>query len=128
MSAFTLDRKKAPDWMTGVKVGLQFLPAVVLLACALARPHWALWAGSIFQLAFVALLRLLDRGQGWRTLGTSALVLYLTAIAWLWVGLGIRNPSDQMFGLSLRSEDHTSELQSQSNLVCRLLLEKKTVS
>src|SRR2546430_5532223 len=28
-------------------------------------------------------------------------------------------------GLSLRSEEHTSELQSQSNLVCRLLLEKK---
>src|SRR2546427_4267639 len=25
----------------------------------------------------------------------------------------------------LRSEEHTSELQSQSNLVCRLLLEKK---
>src|SRR5256886_6337942 len=29
---------------------------------------------------------------------------------------------------SLRSEEHTSELQSQSNLVCRLLLEKKTKS
>src|SRR5688572_32290247 len=28
-------------------------------------------------------------------------------------------------GLYLRSEEHTSELQSQSNLVCRLLLEKK---
>src|SRR5579859_640303 len=28
-------------------------------------------------------------------------------------------------GLSRRSEEHTSELQSQSNLVCRLLLEKK---
>src|SRR2546430_1834437 len=27
---------------------------------------------------------------------------------------------------SVRSEEHTSELQSQSNLVCRLLLEKKT--
>src|SRR2546430_3595137 len=27
-----------------------------------------------------------------------------------------------------RSEEHTSELQSQSNLVCRLLLEKKTRS
>src|SRR2546427_5017327 len=26
----------------------------------------------------------------------------------------------------MRSEEHTSELQSQSNLVCRLLLEKKT--
>src|SRR3989475_9197673 len=28
-------------------------------------------------------------------------------------------------GLNARSEEHTSELQSQSNLVCRLLLEKK---
>src|SRR2546430_11558716 len=28
--------------------------------------------------------------------------------------------------LHLRSEEHTSELQSQSNLVCRLLLDKKT--
>src|SRR2546430_12221546 len=28
-------------------------------------------------------------------------------------------------GRGLRSEEHTSELQSQSNLVCRLLLEKK---
>src|SRR2546430_9215930 len=27
--------------------------------------------------------------------------------------------------LRIRSEEHTSELQSQSNLVCRLLLEKK---
>src|SRR2546427_1830522 len=27
-----------------------------------------------------------------------------------------------------RSEEHTSELQSQSNLVCRLLLEKKKIS
>src|SRR2546427_2279889 len=28
-------------------------------------------------------------------------------------------------GLQQRSEEHTSELQSQSNIVCRLLLEKK---
>src|SRR2546430_6842604 len=28
-------------------------------------------------------------------------------------------------GAAARSEEHTSELQSQSNLVCRLLLEKK---
>src|SRR2546430_10333828 len=33
---------------------------------------------------------------------------------------GIERPSDVG-----RSEEHTSELQSQSNLVCRLLLEKK---
>src|SRR3989475_2574729 len=31
-------------------------------------------------------------------------------------------------GQALRSEEHTSELQSQSNLVCRLLLEKKKIS
>src|SRR2546430_12083571 len=30
--------------------------------------------------------------------------------------------------LPSRSEEHTSELQSQSNLVCRLLLEKKKIS
>src|SRR2546430_8984890 len=30
-------------------------------------------------------------------------------------------------GSMLRSEEHTSELQSQSNLVCRLLLEKKNL-
>src|SRR5256886_6420648 len=46
-----------------------------------------------------------------------------------------RNPLDATFGFgvvfsdatqdNLRSEEHTSELQSQSNLVCRLLLEKK---
>src|SRR5688572_31940461 len=35
-------------------------------------------------------------------------------------GHGVHDPRDH-----LRSEEHTSELQSQSNLVCRLLLEKK---
>src|SRR2546430_9111496 len=30
--------------------------------------------------------------------------------------------------IKTRSEEHTSELQSQSNLVCRLLLEKKKTS
>src|SRR2546427_10426832 len=31
----------------------------------------------------------------------------------------------RVYQVTLRSEEHTSELQSQSNLVCRLLLEKK---
>src|SRR5256886_5635719 len=31
------------------------------------------------------------------------------------------------FPICSRSEEHTSELQSQSNLVCRLLLEKKKI-
>src|SRR2546430_3940852 len=35
------------------------------------------------------------------------------------------DPGDDRSRRGLRSEEHTSELQSQSNLVCRLLLEKK---
>src|SRR5438270_2582433 len=35
------------------------------------------------------------------------------------------SPGDPAAGHPPRSEEHTSELQSQSNLVCRLLLEKK---
>src|SRR5260221_8662205 len=34
-------------------------------------------------------------------------------------------PSEGGFRKTLRSEEHTSELQSHSDLVCRLLLEKK---
>src|SRR5256886_9053612 len=37
----------------------------------------------------------------------------------------VRDGAISPFGPDLRSEEHTSELQSQSNLVCRLLLEKK---
>src|SRR5688572_33206100 len=38
------------------------------------------------------------------------------------LGLGVLG---EELGDAERSEEHTSELQSQSNLVCRLLLEKK---
>src|SRR2546430_12278416 len=41
------------------------------------------------------------------------------------VSRGISRPASAKQPVSLRSEGHTSELQSQSNLVCRLLLEKK---
>src|SRR2546430_9141735 len=37
----------------------------------------------------------------------------------------LRSVGPKLDFLQLRSEEHTSELQSQSNLVCRLLLEKK---
>src|SRR2546430_12213969 len=36
-------------------------------------------------------------------------------------------PGDTLRMSAVRSEEHTSELQSQSNLVCRLLLEKKKI-
>src|SRR2546426_8529165 len=41
------------------------------------------------------------------------------------VGTGERGASDGSF--DKRSEEHTSELQSPCNLVCRLLLEKKKI-
>src|SRR2546430_9702029 len=40
-------------------------------------------------------------------------------------GAGARARQFRLRVADLRSEEHTSELQSQSNLVCRLLLEKK---
>src|SRR2546430_12836545 len=46
-----------------------------------------------------------------------------------WVGEALEkfgmSAVEGTLGNELRSEEHTSELQSQSNLVCRLLLEKK---
>src|SRR2546430_10310405 len=39
-----------------------------------------------------------------------------------------QGPSRMLIEFNIRSEEHTSELQSQSNLVCRLLLEKKKKS
>src|SRR2546430_8122176 len=37
----------------------------------------------------------------------------------------VQGTDGNLYGTTYRSEEHTSELQSQSNLVCRLLLEKK---
>src|SRR2546430_13073831 len=39
----------------------------------------------------------------------------------------LRVAAGALLALACRSEEHTSELQSQSNLVCRLLLEKKKI-
>src|SRR5688572_31862026 len=39
----------------------------------------------------------------------------------------IPHPRRSFCSAPARSEEHTSELQSQSNLVCRLLLEKKNI-
>src|SRR2546430_11785795 len=39
-----------------------------------------------------------------------------------------RDGADDIGLPQARSEEHTSELQSQSNLVCRLLLEKKKIT
>src|SRR2546430_8761330 len=56
-------------------------------------------------------------------LGCSGPVAAVAASpAWATMAAG---QSLQLRAMPERSEEHTSELQSQSNLVCRLLLEKK---
>src|SRR3989454_10888319 len=60
---------------------------------------------------------------------TAMLVAFLVGIAggralYAWL-LGPKPGSPTIFGALQRSEEHTSELQSPCNLVCRLLLEKK---
>src|SRR2546430_9198659 len=60
-----------------------------------------------------------------RTIGSSEPIL-TPLIAGTSVGAGRESTTASSSGWTpLRSEEHTSELQSQSNLVCRLLLEKK---
>src|SRR5690606_40472404 len=44
---------------------------------------------------------------------------------WIWA-FGIAQGAVVLAAVTTRSEEHTSELQSRENLVCRLLLEKET--
>src|SRR2546430_10967308 len=79
---------------------------------------------------------------GRTTSGSSSAEVGSTAVAsfpclpvalrrvWVTTATSFANPStcSASFArklIGMRSEEHTSELQSQSNLVCRLLLEKK---
>src|SRR5688572_33107541 len=62
----------------------------------------------------------LFRSRGWLQIKGAIKQEYIeTWMEDLWVRIG-QDENDKS-----RSEEHTSELQSQSNLVCRLLLEKK---
>src|SRR3989449_8282812 len=47
------------------------------------------------------------------------------AIAGRWMARQFNRPGFDLYGNDVRSEEHTSELQSRLHLVCRLLLEKK---
>src|SRR5256886_11195612 len=67
-------------------------------------------------------LLLLYFGWRWNFAATGFISLLYFALFYAFY----RNPSeDKLLTDAERSEEHTSELQSQSNLVCRLLLEKK---
>src|SRR5688572_30919222 len=69
-------------------------------------------------------------GAVWRVSGFDPVAFGVVALLLLLIGLQAcywpaRRAARIDPLLAIRSEEHTSELQSQSNLVCRLLLEKK---
>src|SRR5471032_1741540 len=57
-------------------------------------------------------------------IGTKALPLWDSKTRWnnLWVGLTVRLTAGPSGHANSRSEEHTSELQSHHDIVCRLLL------
>src|SRR2546430_9372694 len=65
---------------------------------------------------YTTLFRSLPRR--WWSMAAAGLLVLAAPYLVRYLGRGIAPPAG-------RSEEHTSELQSQSNLVCRLLLEKK---
>src|SRR5205085_5566958 len=59
-------------------------------------------------------------------ISSKTLIHFRCGKSCVWYGVGYNAKPLRQEGIFLpRSEEHTSELQSQSNLVCRLLLEKK---
>src|SRR2546425_8593387 len=77
--------------------------------------------------ASMVLLFLFFGYQKWFEYEAQVLIPYISngpLISWMYPMFGIRGAS-WFLGLSERSEEHTSELQSLAYLVCRLLLEKK---
>src|SRR5688572_30942599 len=67
-----------------------------------------------------------------RSVLPAADLLWPAARGWVEAARPARPDRDRAVARPLphrgRSEEHTSELQSQSNLVCRLLLEKKNIN
>src|SRR5688572_32199352 len=75
-------------------------------------------ATEIYTLSLHDALPILQRVLADATLGALVAVEFEQEDPW----------TEQRPGEGRRSEEHTSELQSQSNLVCRLLLEKKKIN
>src|SRR2546430_8640649 len=67
---------------------------------------------------YTALERGVADGYGWPVTG-------IFDLGWDKVTKFRMEPPFYSVEVNVRSEEHTSELQSQSNIVCRLLLEKK---
>src|SRR2546430_11180462 len=101
--------------------------------CASRSPGGMATSGRAMAAASTAMKMTANRRRrGWKTATdkaasgkslTAAPMVMLTAAP---TGRRASNATNaRTISAATRSEEHTSELQSQSNLVCRLLLEKK---
>src|SRR5260370_29998336 len=106
------DRALLAEWKPSYKRGAAMQAPLALLGCLLGVMAW------------------------WQTSHPGFLIGAVAIIApWPWTLIGIKPTNDALLATevdragpqtrALRSEEHTSELQSHLNLVCRLLLEKK---
>src|SRR5690554_6683714 len=89
-------------------------PSVVVIAALFVIGEGLVRTGIAYQLGE----RLMHRAGSSET---RLIVLLMLTVA----GLGSVMSSTGVVAIFIRSEEHTSELQSRPHLVCRLLLEKK---
>src|SRR5690606_39597179 len=68
------------------------------------------------------------REEVMRGMNGFTLIELLVTLAILVIAVTVAMPSYSALVQRQRSEEHTSELQSRENLVCRLLLEKKNMA
>src|SRR5262244_1335972 len=111
-------------FLTGLGLGAEWGPGTAILGESWP-PRSRARAASVLQSAFACGLVLASGVWLYvAPLGPSAwrymfFIGVLPALSLLWIRTSVRDPD------LWRSEEHTSELQSLTNLVCRLLLEKK---
>src|SRR5690242_13723588 len=107
--------------------GTRFSSSSVMVQHIMANNYTPKLAGRILFYALIAFLafglwpwRVFSQaGAGYTKLNTSP-VTSLT-----FTDSGVTDGAIYQYQVTARSEEHTSELQSHVNLVCRLLLEKK---
>src|SRR5215475_11216697 len=106
------------NWATSLAGGSKF--GYALLTVALLS--------NLMAILLQALCARLGIGAG-RDLAQACRDAFPRAVSWpLWLLAEIAicaTDLAEVIGTAIRSEEHTSELQSRENLVCRLLLEKK---
>src|SRR5258706_13585311 len=108
------------------------LVSLVLLAACSGNSSAGLGAlpkamGAADEISAIQTLRTIATAEGQlkATRGSYGDFEALTQAGYLDPRFAGRTPNLQGYLYTIRSEEHTSELQSLTNLVCRLLLEKK---